>query len=194
MIDIASIKNFNLTFRAVLQSLEMMREEVDSDQLAAFVKVLVDAFHSDRKVFVYGTGRSLLVGKAFSMRLMHLGFKSYVIGETVTPAVSADDVFLVISKTLTHEPISTVIDDAERLKARIIVLTSGNGSALKKASDLIVIPDLKSSTIKIRGTHVPLGTLFEISAMALLDCVVPELMSRLGVTEEEMVKRHANIE
>ena len=31
------------------------------------------------------------------MRLMHLGFNVYVVGETVTPAVETDDLLIVIS-------------------------------------------------------------------------------------------------
>jgi len=34
-----------------------------------------------------GVGRSGLIGRAFAMRLMHLGFEVYVLGETITPAV-----------------------------------------------------------------------------------------------------------
>ena len=192
---ISAVKTFNLTFKAISQSLEKLQKEIDTDQLDDFIKVLVGAFHSGRKVFVYGAGRSLLVGKAFSMRLMHLGFRSYVIGEVVTPAVSANDIFLVISKTLSEESLFMAIETAKKFEARIIMMTSVEGnSILKKVDNLILVPDLKSTMVRMHGANTPLGTLFEISTMVLLDCAVAELMYRLGITEEEMEKRHANIQ
>jgi len=50
---------------------------------------------------------------------------------------------------------------------------------------------------QILGLHeplAPLGTLFEDTAMLLLDGVIYYLMMRLNVTEDEMRNRHANIE
>ncbi|MEM4752364.1 MAG: 6-phospho-3-hexuloisomerase, partial [Sulfolobales archaeon] len=38
------------------------------------------------------------------------------------------------------------------------------------------------------------GTLFEVTTMVMLDAVVAELMVRLGKTEEDLKKLHANIE
>ncbi len=191
----SAVKIFNTTFKAISQSLIKLQEEISATQLEEFIKVLIFTFHLGRKVFVYGEGRSLLVGKAFSMRLMHMGFKSYVIGEVVTPAVGVKDIFLVISKNLTDGALLLVAEMAENLGARVILITSSEDSSkLKKAGGFILIPDLKSSTTTIPEVQIPLGTLFEISATIVLDCVVGELMYRLGITEVQMEKRHANIQ
>jgi 6-phospho-3-hexuloisomerase len=124
-----------------------------------------------------------------------LGFKSYVIGEVITPAVNAEDVFIVISRTLSNKAIPQAIDVAKNCKARVVVITSkGDSPLLKKADDLLVVPDLKSNAVRTPLANTPLGTLFEVSTMVLLDCVVAELMHRMGITEEEMEERHANVE
>jgi 6-phospho-3-hexuloisomerase len=50
---------------------------------------------------------------------------------------------------------------------------------------------------QILGIHEPLsplGTLFEDTAMVVLDAVIAELMKRLGKNESDLAKRHANIE
>lgn len=192
--NIPTIKNLDIAFTAILRSLERLQKEGDSGQLEDFIKVLVDAFYSGRKIFVYGLGRSLLVGKAFSMRLMHLGFKSYVVGESTTPAVNADDVFLVVSKTLSNELVPTAIRMAKKLKSRTIMITSAeNNFTLKEADNLVVIPRFAFPPDEALEVYAPLGTLFEVSVMVLLDCVVAELMHRLGITEKGMETRHANI-
>jgi 6-phospho-3-hexuloisomerase len=126
---------------------------------------------------------------------MQLGYKSYVIGEVITPAVNAEDVFIVISRTLSNEAIPTTINVAKNYKARVVVITSkGDNPTLKKTDNLLVIPDLKSNAIRTPSANTPLGTLFEVSTMVLLDCIVAELMHRMGITEKEMEARHANIE
>jgi 6-phospho-3-hexuloisomerase len=191
----SAMKTFKMTFKAISRSLENLRKEIDTYQIQDFVKALVSTYQSDRGVFLYAAGRSLLVGKAFSMRLMHLGFKSYVIGEIVTPAMSANDVFLVISETLSNESLLVAIDTAKRIEARIMMVTSVKGnSVFKNADNVILIPNSKLDTTRITGAHTPLGTIFEISVMVLLDSIVSELMQQLEITEEEMGTRHANIE
>jgi 6-phospho-3-hexuloisomerase len=38
---------------------------------------------------------------------------------------------------------------------------------------------------------MPLGTLFEDAVIIMFDGIIPVLMERMGVTEEDMRKRHA---
>ena len=53
-------------------------------------------FDSDR-IFVYGAGRSGLVAKAFAIRLFHLGFQTFVIGETISAPVQIGDMVIIVS-------------------------------------------------------------------------------------------------
>ena len=46
------------------------------------LKALIKARNEGKKLLVVGAGRSGLIGKAFAMRLMHLGINVYVMGET----------------------------------------------------------------------------------------------------------------
>jgi 6-phospho-3-hexuloisomerase len=158
-----------------------------------------------KKLMVIGIGRSGLVGKAFAMRLMHLGFNVHVVGETITPALHKDDILIAISGSGETSFVVSAASIAKKVKAKVIALTSHPRSALGKLSDLIVkIPGrVKIAggrdyfSRQILGEHeplVPLGTLFEVSTMVFLDSLVVELMRRLKTTEEEMRARHATIE
>ncbi len=64
---------------------------IDINDIELFIDSLINVYKSERKVLVVGAGRSGLVGRAFAMRLMHLGFRSYVLGETITPSVGEGD-------------------------------------------------------------------------------------------------------
>ena len=61
------------------------------------IEVLVDNILHCEKIFISGAGRSGLMAKAFCMRLMHIGFDAFVVGETVTPNIGAKDLLIIAS-------------------------------------------------------------------------------------------------
>jgi len=199
------VRGFVRAFDEIVGFLSKVRSLVDLNQIELMVNILVKARREGRKVLVVGAGRSGLVGRAFALRLMHLGFNVYVYGETIVPAIGDGDVVVVISGS--GETASSVLaaETAKRVGARVIAVTSRINSKLARLADhVVVVPGrtklARESDYFVRqlvGEHEPLsplGTLFEIAAFVVLDCVVVELMMRLGVSEEEVYSRHANIE
>jgi 6-phospho-3-hexuloisomerase len=183
----------------------MAIEEVPHEQIESMIRALIETQERRKKVLVIGMGRSGLVGKAFAMRLMHLGFNVHVVGETITPALGKDDILFAISGSGATTFVVVAAEIAKRVGARVLAVTSYPASPLGRLADYIVyIP----GRIEIRGRKdyfsrqilgeheplAPLGTLFEISAMIFLDSLIVELMRRLRKTEEEMRARHATIE
>ena len=59
----------------ITNELERSSEQVSVSQL----QELIDKVNNHKRIFVYGTGRSGLMLKAFAMRLMQMGYTSYVI-------------------------------------------------------------------------------------------------------------------
>ncbi len=180
-------------------------ELINAGQVDRMTEVLVDLYHRKGKVLVMGAGRSGLVGKAFAMRLLHLGFNSYVLGETIVPSISRGDVAVAISGSGRTGLIVEAADAAKKVGAYVIAITTYPESPLGQLADLVVMVPGRSKVSKmddyfarqILGLHeplAPLGTLFEDTAMLLLDGVIYYLMMRLNVTEDEMRNRHANIE
>jgi len=178
---------------------------INAGQVDRMAEVLVDLYHRKGKVLVMGAGRSGLVGKAFAMRLLHLGFNSYVLGETIVPSISRGDVAVAISGSGRTGLIVEAADAAKKVGAYVIAITTYPESPLGQLADLVVMVPGRSKVSKmddyfarqILGLHeplAPLGTLFEDTAMLLLDGVIYHLMIKLNVTEDEMRNRHANIE
>ncbi len=178
---------------------------INLEEVEAFIDILVDAYNSGKKVLVVGAGRSGLVGRAFAMRLMHLGFNSYVLGETITPSVREGDVVVAISGSGTTTMVVVAAEAAKRVSAKVVAITSHRDSPLAKYADLVVQIPGRAKVAKmddyfarqILGIHeplAPLGTLFEDTVLVFLDAVVVELMYRLNKTEEDLRSRHANIE
>ena len=55
----------------------------------------MDDVLSKNRIFIAGVGRTGLMMKSFSMRLMHLGLKVFYIGETNTPKINHKDLIIV---------------------------------------------------------------------------------------------------
>ncbi|MEM3006224.1 MAG: 6-phospho-3-hexuloisomerase, partial [Candidatus Bathyarchaeia archaeon] len=65
---------------------------------------------------------------------------------------------------------------------------------VKGRSKIDVEPDYERRQIIGKYDPTPLGTMFELSAMVFLDCVIAELIRRLGVSELDLRKKHATVE
>lgn len=169
------------------------------------VRGMVDAMIGANKIFIYGAGRSGLVGKAFAMRLMHLDFNVYVVGETITPAFEEGDLLIAISGS---GETRTIVDAAEIAKnqgGKVVGITSYKDSTLGRLSDVVVeIPgrtkaDIPTDYIARQMLTeykwmAPMGTLFEDSTMLLLDGVIALLMATFQKSEKDMKRKHATLE
>ncbi|MGZ4892148.1 MAG: SIS domain-containing protein, partial [Halobacteriota archaeon] len=83
--------------KIIAANVQAIADEIDYYEVKTLVTDILAAQQNHKRLFVMGAGRSGLVVKGFAMRLMHLGFNVYVVGETVTPAVETDDLLIVIS-------------------------------------------------------------------------------------------------
>lgn len=158
-----------------------------------------------KKVYIYGAGRSGLVAKAFAMRLMHLGISVHVVGEITTPAIEAEDIFITISGSGETTSVINSAKIAKSVGATVIALTSYPESTLGKLADeILLVPGRVLDTgtkdfhlRQIKGEHytlAPMGTLFEVSVLIILDALIAELMARFKKSESDLKKRHATIE
>ena len=66
------------------------------------------------RIFVAGVGRSGLCMRALGMRLMHLGKTVYVVGETITPSIAAEDLLILGSGSGRTTGLLAVAEKARR--------------------------------------------------------------------------------
>jgi len=176
---------FGESIEYILDSISKSLDSVNDLDLKKASEIIIGS----KQVFVYGAGRSGLVGRTFAMRLMQIGFTAFFIGETITPAVNVEDCAIFISKTgETQTAIQAAKIIRERVGADIILLTASPGSKLADyADEVITLNVVRTDKDK---SLAPLGTIFENSAMIFLDAFIAELMDKIGETEEEMKVRH----
>ncbi len=193
---------------AMIEIVEFVKKSIDiinDDQVEQMIDVLIDAYKRGARILVMGAGRSGLVGRAFAMRLLHLGYQVAVLGETIVPRIKEKDIVVAISGSGRTKLIVTAAEAAKSVGAYVIAITSYPNSPLAQLADAFVIVPGRTKIAKeedyytrqILGIHeplAPLGTLFEDTVMIFLDGVIVELMKRLGKTEEDLRDVHANIE
>jgi 6-phospho-3-hexuloisomerase len=142
-------------------------EMVDLSQVDSLIDTLLKAYNDRRKILVMGAGRSGLVGRAFAMRLLHLGFNSYVLGDTIVPSISRGDVAIAISGSGRTQLILTAAEAAKKVGATVVAITSYPDSPLGALADLVVWVPGRAKTSRVEdffarqilGIHEPLAPL-----------------------------------
>lgn len=170
------------TGRAILSELTeaLPGEEENFEKLAA-------ALDSAPQIFVTAAGRSLLMVKAFAMRLMHLGYPVHVTGDVTTPALRKGDLLLAASGSGETAGILRTVIKAKDLGAVTALITANPGSSIAREAELVIgLPAQKSSQ--------PGASLFEQELLITLDAFIAELMRTKELPPETVYSRHANLE
>jgi 6-phospho-3-hexuloisomerase len=190
------------SIRAILDNIVSAEEFLDEESIDGFENIIMAA----NNVFVTGAGRSGLAAKAFAMRLMHLGMSAYVVGETISPAINADDCIVAISGSGETNTIVSAAKIAKNRGSKVLAVTSYPESTLGQLADgyLFVkgrteqeVDDENYMKRQIHGNYTsltPLGTAFELTTLVFLDAIVSELMEKMEQTESDLKARHTVLE
>ena len=190
------------SIKAILDNIESAQEFLDEESINQVEDVIINS----NNIFVTGAGRSGLAAKAFAMRLMHLGLSSYVVGETISPAINADDCIIAISGSGETNTIVSAARIAKNRGSKVLAVTSYPESTLGQLADgyLLVkgrtkkeVDDENYMKRQIHGNYTsltPLGTAFELTTLVFLDAIVSELMEKMEQTESDLKARHTVLE
>ena len=190
------------SIKAILNNIETAQDYLDEEAIEKFEEIIIGS----KNIFVTGAGRSGLAAKAFAMRLMHLGLSAYVVGETISPAIYADDCIVAISGSGETNTIVSAARIAKNRGSKVLALTSYPESTLGQICDSYIL--VKGRTKKevddenymkrqIHGNYTsltPLGTAFELTTLVFLDAIVSELMEKMHQTESDLKARHTVLE
>ena len=150
------------------------------------------------KIFVAGAGRSLMMIRGLAMRLMHMGFRSYVVGETVTPAIEPGDLLIVASGSGSTGTLTVIAEKCKKIGAELALITTMPDSPIGRLADCIV--EVKAATTKsnanTRKTFQPGANTFEQSVLLIGDAIFIDIISYGNLEEKNgiLMKRHANLE
>lgn len=179
-----------------------MESQLIINELNCSIQTLTDKNISDliqnikkhKRIFVYGTGRSGLMLKAFAMRLMQLGLNSFVVGETTTPSVQKGDLLIVASASGETDSVNMMAESALRQKIDLVVISASPHSTLAKiqSPDILLQSGTKLSQSQV--SQQPLGSLFEQMLLIIFDTVILVMSNQQKDSNDDMAHRHASLE
>lgn len=180
---------FNKSINYIQSRVDEILDKVSQNN----IKKIKNLFFISNHIFVYGSGRSGLVAKAFAIRLVHLGFQTFVIGETITRPVQKGDLVVIVSGSGETIPAVMTAEISQNLGANVVSITAKKNSEIAKFADVTLFISINYKD-KERKKYAPLGTLFEASVWILLDAIIADLLDSKDETEDLMRKRHATLE
>lgn len=174
--------------RTIMDEIEHVVANVKKDE----IEQVIGLIQKDRRIFVAGEGRSGFSAKGFAMRLMHLGYTVYVVGETITPAIKEGDILIGVSGSGKSISVVDATRKAKEKNASVIAVTSKRESPLAGFADqILVIPGtVKGDTGEKRGSIQLLSSLFDQSLHIVLDAVCLLLSYRDNTANESATGAH----
>lgn len=158
---------------------------------------LMDMIEDADRIFLAGCGRSGLMVRGFAMRLMHMGKKVYVTGETTTPSIQKGDLLIIASGSGETGSLVAMATKCKKLGASLATVTIFPNASIGRMADCTVVidaPTAKSEQKTAMESIQPMGSLFEQSLLLYFDSVILRLMEREQLTSEIMFRLHANLE
>lgn len=176
------------TLREIQGEISAVLDQIDPAELAAFVA----CFDRARRCFVDGEGRSGLMGKGFAMRLMHLGYTVYVVGETITPAIGEGDLLVSVSGSGRSGGVLLNAQKAKEQGARVMTVTGKPDSELARlAEQVLTVPGaVRGDTGTERRSVQLLSSLFDQCLHIVLDAACLMLSRRDGVSNDAATAGH----
>jgi 6-phospho-3-hexuloisomerase len=177
----------------IVEELRKTLSEISDSQCEEFLTY----FTKSSRYFFAGAGRSGFIMRGFAMRVMHMGYTSYFVGEPTTPSICKDDVLIIASGSGNTESLVSQASKAKALGATILLLTINLESKLANLADFVLrIPGSTPKAKEVTGvTSIqPMGSLLEQTIYLTLDSIVLQLMEGDNINTDEMFKNHANLE
>jgi 6-phospho-3-hexuloisomerase len=169
---------------AVRDEVSGVLSAVSSEQMSGAAALFTDR---GRRWFCLGQGRSGLVAQMAAMRLMHIGLDAHAVGEATAPSIAEGDALLVISGSGETPVTLHLARLAVGSGARLLAVTTRADSTLTRLAHAII-------EVPTAGTRQFGGSLFEQSALLLLDAVILDITARDPQAHAAMHARHTNLQ
>lgn len=178
---------------SILEELSTDAKQVDQSQLDQLEKLIIEA----KRIFVVGAGRSGFAARAFSNRLMHLGFEVFFVGEPTTPSIRKGDLLIIGSGSGRTESLVTMAKKAKSEDAMLATITIHPENTIGALADVYIkLPGISSreQAVEKAPSIQPNGSSFEQLSWLTYDSVIVDLKNETKRTQEEMDHKHANME
>lgn len=188
-------ERFLNTLLEIADQVKKNSDSIDASQVLKLIDLIIEVKSNNRRIFVYGAGRSGFIGRCLAQRLMHLGIKSCFISDAVTYRYTKEDLLILISGSGETTSPKAIAEEAKEIGGKLALFTGNPKSTIGMLSDLIIKVEGKNKESAIsKESLAPFTSLFDVSTLSILDSIGSSLMTLLGITEKDINERHASIE
>ncbi|MFH0797297.1 MAG: 6-phospho-3-hexuloisomerase [Candidatus Omnitrophota bacterium] len=148
------------------------------------------------KVFIFGVGRVFLALQCLGKRLGHLQIDCQAVGSVTEKPITKKDLLLVASGSGESKLPVQIARIAGEKGATIGLITSARKSTLKSIADFCVhlsAPTKTGSSASVSSIQ-PMSNLFEQALVVFGDIVTIMIQKKKELKNEDLWKRHANLE
>ncbi|MDR0643435.1 MAG: SIS domain-containing protein [Treponema sp.] len=184
--------DYSALSKKIVGELEEVFEKLNKKSIESFVDEILNA----KRIITIGVGREGLSTRAFTMRLMHLGFDVHWIWDDTTPSLGKGDLLVATSGCGEIGHIHYVVERAKSQGAHVTLVTGDpyKKTALLADCILFVPASVYLGTADVIPSCQPMGNLFEQSLLITFDMIIMDVTERIKMTKEKMEGNHRNLE
>lgn len=167
-------------------------DRVDRDD----VERTATALDAAGRVFVAGAGRSGFMADAFAMRLVHLGLRVHVVGETTAPAMAEGDTLVAVSGSGSTAGTVRAAQECRRAGGKVLAVTTDPAAELgTTADDVLHVPAATKHRREGEAASVqPLSSLFDQCVHLVFDAVCLRLAQLREIGNDAANAAHVKTE
>ncbi|MCX2473897.1 6-phospho-3-hexuloisomerase [Pedobacter sp. MC2016-05] len=175
----------------IIEENSNLAKRLELEQIIPFIYQIQQANH----IFITAAGRSGFAMRAAAMRLMHLGFSVYYVGDTTTPAIKKGDLLIAASGSGTTETIVRSAEKSIQAGAKLVAITTNATSKLAElATHPVIVPAAEKQDHSKKISSQYAGSLFEQFILLLNDAIFQSLWKLSNKPAEVLWKNHSNLE
>ena len=177
--------------RVGLEDAEMLAN-IDQAQLDAMAQAIMDA----RRVYIAGWGRAGNCVKILAMDCSQMGMEAHICGDNTTPSIHEGDLLVIGSGSGETDTMKILADQAKEHGATLALISGHPESYIGRKADLNVkIARIGANTTeeKAKSSIAITRSYYQVVVM-LNDCLMTQMMEKLGLSFEDVMHNHNNLE
>jgi 6-phospho-3-hexuloisomerase len=183
----------------IMKNLQENMEHLDENfkYTQKFINVIHDGLINKRRFFLLASGRSAFILQCFATRLVHLGAEVHMVTNLASiPSLRKKDILIVLSGSGTTSIVVSLLKNyVNTVKPHsVICITSHPETIIGRVGDITIKLIGRSKADRTDGNEAeltPEGTQFEQVSFTYLDAIIAELAIKMGKTNEDLLKEHA---
>ena len=185
---------YNELMKTVFAEMQEVLGKTNQDDLDEAIDRIIQARKENKNIVVAGAGRMGYSIKCFGMRLSHLGFNAWTLGDSSVPYTGTGDIVIIASGSGETGTMKIVADKARENGACLIVFTCNPTSTIGLMADVGIKLNAKSSLDGSEESIQPMKTYIEQSTLVLYDIIAMMIMKKLELKNSDLSGNHSILE